>query len=451
MRFRVSSVCGLMYAVVLATGMCFGQTQPSTAQQQLQSDPPASPMDYVNNQLPQWLRLSGELRERAEGFTGGGFNPANDDEYVLTRVWINMSVQPTNWMQLFFQGMDARAFNKSAKPAGPPFRDDMDLRQAFVSLGATEEHPVGIRFGRQEMEFGDGRLVGALPWANTARTFDGLRGSFIGKSFRVDLFATSVVQIYQTDFDSYIPGNNFYGAYTSFGRLVPKAKVEPFFLWRRQSGLKSELGVAGVSNYGTVGIRWAGQLPAGFDYDTTMAKQNGSLGSESISAWAGHWLGGYTVVHARYTPRFFAEFNYASGDHNPKDNQLGTFNQLYPTGHDKYGLTDLVGWQNIEHTRAGAEVKITKKLQATARCNAYWLADPHDALYNSGAIALARSQTGTAGRFVGIEPDVIAAYKVNVRLAFSAGYGRLMPGTFLNNTTKGASYNYPFFMTVYDF
>lgn len=451
MRFRTVRVSALLLTAILAASVIgASQTQISVAKEQAQSDPPAaSPMDYFNEELPKWMRFSGQLRSRVEGFTGGGFNPANDDEYVLTRVWINMSLQPMDGVQFFFQGMDTRALGKSATPAGAPFRDNMDLRQAYLALG-SESRPLNVRFGRQEMEFGDGRLVGALPWANTARTFDGVRGAITGDRFRIDLFAVSVVKIYQSDFDTYVPGNNFYGAYTSFPKLLPKATLQPFFFWRRQSGLKTESGTPGISNYGTVGARWTGKLPGGFDYDTTMAKQSGSLGSESIGAWAGHWLGGYTA-DARYTPRFFAEYNYASGDHNPTDNHRGTFDQLYPTGHDKYGLTDLVGWQNMEHTRAGAEVKVTKKWSATARYNLYWLADAHDGLYNSAGVAIARDKTGMAGRFVGQEPDVITSYKFNTRLTVSGGYGRMIPGTFLNNTTHGASYNYPYFMTVYDF
>jgi hypothetical protein len=37
-----------------------------------------------------------------------------------------------------------------------------------------------------------------------------------------------------------------------------------------------------------------------------------------------------------------AEYNYASGDADPVDGIRGTFDQLYPTAHDKYGLADQV-------------------------------------------------------------------------------------------------------------
>ena len=46
----------------------------------------------------------------------------------------------------------------------------------------------------------------------------------------------------------------------------------------------------------------------------------------------------------------------ASGDANPADGIRGTFDQLYPTAHDKYGLADQVGWRNIHHVRVGFDI-----------------------------------------------------------------------------------------------
>jgi hypothetical protein len=325
---RVHETKWLCLAALLCCGaLAVGQPsqpQPHPEQSQKADAPSPSPMDAVNNELPSWLRFSGQLRARVEGYTGGSFKPNHADAYVLTRLWLNMKIQPTSWLKFFFQGMDAHAPWKSALPAGAPYRDTMDLRQAYVELGDTEKSPLGFRLGRQEPAFGEQRLVGSAPWLNTARSFDGVHGSVNGKGFRVDAFAVSVVKINQGQFDENIPGNNFYGLYSSFSKLVPKATVEPYFFWRRQSGLKTESKAPGILNFGTVGFRWVGKLPASFDYGTEIATQNGSLGSESLGAWAGHWLVGYTVAKARFAPRVFAEYNYASGGSNPTDNKGGT-------------------------------------------------------------------------------------------------------------------------------
>jgi len=400
--------------------------------------------------LPAWLKIGGQLRARGEGYTGGGFKPDNSDAYILTRVLLNVRVQPTRTTSFFVEGMDARGPWKNIAPAGAPFRDHADLRQLYLQVG-PEKGGQMLRAGRLELAFGDGRLVGALPWANTARTFDGARTTVSRAGYRIDVFVASVVKVEQDNFDRNVPGNNFYGVYSSVTKLVPNAAVEPFFFWRRQSGLTTELGVPGTMNFGTAGLRAAGRLPANFDYDAQMAAQTGSLGDASIRAWAGHWLVGFTLANTAATPRVFAEYNHASGDENPTDNKKGTFDQLYPTAHDKYGLTDLVGWQNMKHVRGGLDLAVAKGWSATARYSSYWLANAHDALYNGGGAVLARSATGAAGTYVGQEVDLIISGKLRPVLGFSAGLGRLMPGTFLKNTTPGRIYVYPYAMLTRDF
>jgi len=401
-------------------------------------------------QTPVWLNVGGQLRARAEAYTNGSFKPDNSDTYILTRVFLNARVHTSRATSFFVEGMDSRGPWKNKAPAGAPFRDHADLRQLYFQIGQDKGAQM-LRAGRLELAFGDGRLVGSLPWANTARTFDGARTMFSRPAYRIDAFASSVVKIDQDNLDRNIPGNNFYGVYGSATKLVPRSTVEPFFFWRRQSGLKTELGIPATMNFGTVGLRAVGKLPQNFDYDTQMAAQTGSLGDESIRAWAGHWLLGYTLAATALTPRVFAEYNQASGDANPTDNKKSTFDQLYPTGHDKYGLTDLVGWQNMKHVRGGLELAVAKGWSASTRYNAYWLADAHDALYNGGGAPLARSATGTAGTFVGQEIDLIVSGNFPQGFGLSAGLGRLVPGTFLKNTTPGRTYTYPYVMLTHDF
>jgi hypothetical protein len=150
--------------------------------------------------LPAWLSVGGQLRARVEAYENGGFKPDNSDQYVLTRILLNARVRPTNGTTLFVEGMDSRGPWKNKAPSGAPFRDHADLRQLYLQLG-TEKSANMLRAGRLELDFGDGRLVGSLPWANTARTFDGARGRYAGSGYRLDAFATSVVKVEQDRFD----------------------------------------------------------------------------------------------------------------------------------------------------------------------------------------------------------------------------------------------------------
>ena len=434
---------------LIATSVFAQQPPPATQAMVTSADQPLS--NELNDQLPNWLRFSGEYRLRVEGFTGGGFKANNEDTYLLSRLRLNMFLQPKSWLKFGFQAQDAHVFWKNQNPAAPPFQDAMDLRLGYIEIGDVEKKTMGFRAGRQELDFGDQRLIGSLNWTNTARSFDALRGTFRRNGYRVDLFAASVVNVADRQFDESSNGNYLYGIYGGMEKLVPKATVEPYFLWRRQSGLKAETGTIGISNFGTVGLRWVGKLPANFDYGLEMDKQAGSLGTDTISAWAGHWVIGRTFAAAPWRPHVILEYNYASGDGNPKDGHRGTFDQLYPTGHDKYGLADQVGWKNIRNARASIELKPGKKWLTIGRYDAWWLANSHDALYNAASAVVARVVNGSAGTFVGQELDAFAAYNLSKQIQFGGGYGHIFPGTFLNHATPGQAYNFPYATTTFVF
>ena len=265
------------------------------------------------------------------------------------------------------------------------------------------------------------------------------------------MFATSVVTIQPDLFDRSGYGNALYGFYGSTTSAIPKATVEPYVFWRKSEGLTLETGGLGDIHQGTIGTRVVGKLLADFDYGTEMAFHTGSVGTDDVQAWAGHWIVGRTFTGEPGKPRPFLEFNYASGDGNPQDGVRNTFDQLYPTGHDKLGFADQVGWKNIEHLRGGVELKPKAAWQLNGSFHSWWLANVHDALYNAGGAVVTRSAAGAAGRFVGQEIDGQATYTYSPQLQISGGYSRIMTGEFLQNTTPGESYNYAYLMLTYVF
>jgi len=410
-----------------------------------------SPTDAVNNALPYWLHFGGEERMRLEGFSGGGFRPDNSDTYLLNRFRFNMKLLPKSWLKFQFQVQDARVWFKTQKPYGPPYQDTWDLRLAYVELGDSEKGVVGLRVGRQELGFGDERLVGSTPWNNTARSFDAARATLRHGKFRVDVFASTVVVLQDGQVGSDQPGNNLHGIYGGMENVIPNSTIEPYVFWRLSPRLKTESGSLGNLDSKTTGVRWVGTLPANFDYGTEMAIQRGALGTDSVRAWAGHWVAGYTLTGLRMKPRLMVEYNYASGDANAHDGVRGTFDQLYPTAHDKYGLVDQVGWKNTEHIRSGLELKPWKKWAMSAKYSSYWLANAHDALYTTASAAIALNANGTAGRYVGQELDATAAYTFYRQLLLGGGIGHLFPGEFLKRTTPGVGYTYPYLMVNYGF
>jgi hypothetical protein len=425
---------------------------PATKQPDSAPAAPNPPSDELNSHLPSWVQFSGEARLRGAGILGDFYKPDSDDSYMLTRLRLNMQIKPTSWMRFYFQGQDAHVFGATQTSSLPPLQQDtMDLRLGYVEFGNADSKPARLRIGRQELAFGDERLLGPADWLNTPRSFDAISTTFRIASVRLDAFVGSVVKIHDGQFNENTPGNYISGLYSAFAKLIPQAAVEPYFFWRRQSGLTTETHHIGVSNFGTYGFRWTGKAPSNIDYNVEMAKQAGVLGSDTISAWAGHWLLGYTLAQQRSKPRLTFEYNYASGDHNASDGKRGTFDQLFPSAHNLYGLTDQVGWKNIRHVRTGIEIKPRMNLTVSSKYSAYWLADPHDALYNAASIVVAKSPLGTAGDYVGQELDLIASFKYRKGPILSSGFGHLFPGSFLKATTAGRGYSYPYASVVYPF
>jgi hypothetical protein len=404
------------------------------------------PSEELNKQIPSRLRFSAEYRARFEGFDGGGFRDGNDDVYLLNRVRVGLKIQPATWLKFVFQGQDARALGNSRIANAPPYQNSMDLRIGYVELGDPESKPASLRLGRQEINFGDQRLVGSSNWSNVARTFDAVRATFRHAGYRLDAFAASVVVLQEGAFDRPAAGNNLHGLYGGMEKLVPQATIEPYILWRLQPRLANEHGAVANLDFKTIGVRWVGKIPGGFDYATEVAGQTGGLGADTVRAWAGHWVFGYTIPKQKYQPRFSSEYNHASGDKNPRDGIRGTFDHLYPTPHSKYGLCDQVGWRNIHDLRHGFDFKPHPKLSLAADFHSWWLDSATDALYSASGTVLARRTDGSAGTHIGEEIDIQSVWTVSKQVQIGAGLGHIFPGEFLKKASPGHSYTYPFLM-----
>ena len=414
-----------------------------------QSPAPATPQPVplgINGQLASWLQVRGEFRTRIEGFTGGGFTDS-EDAYWMDRFRLNATVRPSKSLAFVVQGQDARAFDKTTGSQVAPFRNTLDLRMAYGEIGSNST----VRVGRQELAFGEQRLLGPLPWTNTARSFDGARVTMKSRIGQIDAFAASIVTINPAGFDKSGAGNLLSGVYGSLTAVIPKQVVEPYFLWRQSRDVAAELGGLAPLHQATTGLRIAGKLPAALDYSGELAVQTGSVGPDDVRAWAGHSAIGKTLTGAGWHPRIFGEYNYASGDADRTDGTRGTFDQLYPTGHDKLGLADQIGWRNIRDARAGVEIKPSAKWQVAGSYHSFWLASPTDALYSASGTLVSRSPVGIAGRHVGQEIDGQLAYAYSPQLQIGAGYAHLIPGEFLKSTTPGHSYNFPYVMATYVF
>jgi hypothetical protein len=419
------------------------RTYASTAPYDLPDFRPASLLD---RQLPNWISFGWEERFRFENYHNGSFKANNEDSYMLLRSRLQMTIRPVYWFRLVSQLQDSRPFSQNP-PWGPPNLNAWDLKLAFAEFGDPEKQWYNVRVGRQIINYNN-TIIADSEWRNQARSYDAVVTNLHYSRYRVGLFAAAVVVPLAEGISHHQEGNNIYGAYGGIERLVPDSVLEPFFLWRTQQSVAIETTAktkTGRQDEKAGGLRFKGRALKSLDYTGEFIVEGGSDGPNSIRAWGTSVGAGYRFDPLPLKPRVFWQYDHASGDRNPNDGEHGTFDTMYPTAHDRFGITDQFGWQNIVAERAGLTIEPRHRWTVTGQYLDFWLASVTDALYNTSGGSIVRDATGKSGTHIGQEVDAYTWYELNRHVNVGVGVGRLMGGEFLERTTKGPNYTYPYF------
>ena len=139
-------------------------------------------------------------------------------------------------------------------------------------------------------------------------------------------------------------------------------------------------------------VRYAGAVHA-LDWDIEAMGQEGHLANERVRAWAFGSRSGYTFRDVLWSPRLGLQVDAASGDKNPHDSTLGTFNPLFPNGY-YVTLAGYTGYVNFIHVKPSITLKPMPGLTAMFAVAAQWRETTADAVYTQPDIPV----PGTAGR-----------------------------------------------------
>ena len=409
-----------------------------------------SALGGLDDQLPRWLQFGLDERFRFEGYSGSGFKAGNDDSYFLNRFRFQATIRPTGWLKIVAQVQDGRPFFEKP-PIGPPNENRWDLKLGYAEIGNPESNWISVRVGRQMINYNN-TLIGDSQWRDQARSYDAAVVNLQKSRYRLGIFAASIVDPLSEGISHHQEGNNLCGLYGGIDRLAPNSMLEPFLLWRVEPSVAVETTArvkTGKLDEWTSGFRWKARVRNDFDYSYEVAMQRGNAGANGIQAWATTLAAGYRFSRESWEPRVFGMYDYASGDRNPADGIHETFDTIYPTAHDRLGIADQFGWQNIMALRAGVTIEPHRRWTITTQYLDFWLASATDALYNSSGGAIVRDASGHSGTHIGEEFDSYGWYEINRRLFFGFGYARVHPGEFLAHMMKGASYNYPYFSVTF--
>ncbi len=405
-----------------------------------------APMTALDRQLPSWIGFGLEERFRAEGMENQSFKRNNDDNYLLNRWRFLMQIKPTSWLRIVGQMQDARAFLQQP-PLQPPNTNRFDLKLAYAEVGDPEHQWVSVRVGRQLINYNN-TIIANSEWRDQGRSYDAVVTNLHVDRFHLGIFAASAVSPLAEGISHHVDGNNIYGMYGAIDNVVPTSSLEPFVLWRVNPSVSVE--TAGKATVGheseqAYGIRWKGMALHNLDYSVEGIREGGTDGTNGIKAWGTTAGLAYRFAGFYWKPRIFSQYDYASGDKNAHDGTHGTFDTMYPTAHDRFGISDQFGWQNIKAVRAGITVEPHRRWTVTGQWLDFWLASATDSLYNTSGSSIVRNTTGSAGNHIGQEADAYTWYEINRHVNIGVGVAQIFPGHYLTMMEKGPNFTYPYF------
>lgn len=399
------------------------------------------------------LSLGGEVRTRFESWWNFAFSPARDrdENFVLLRGLLYADLRVNDRVRVFVEGKSVGASDRGL-PGGRRTVDvdRLDVQQGYLEIARpTSDGRVLFLLGRQELAFGKQRLISNLPWANSQRAWDTARVVVERGAWRYDAFFGRLAVSRKYDFNDWQHGHSLWGLYGSGEVGAAEDALDVYYVGFAGDDPVVVNGSAGDDRRHTVGARYAGTRGSN-DFETEGGYQFGTVGDADVSAWFLAVDLGRTWAGMAWKPRLHLSFDYASGDDRFGDDEVGTFNQLYPLGHAYFGYMDFVGRQNVVDLHPGFRVVPTARLAVRSQLHWFRRAEAADGLYNGGG-GLVRGGGATSAREIGQELDVVATYKLNPLTTLEAGYSHFFAGDFLAESGPAEDMDWIYLQAMFTF
>jgi|SRR5437773_12112220 len=391
-----------------------------------------------------YLTMGGEAREVWEriGNDNWGQQPFMNG-YLNERYVVHFDLHYGKHVRTF---VELKSGLNSYRTGGPRPIDEkkLDFQAAFFEVGtSTGPNLIKFRAGRQELEYGSGRLIDVREGPNVRLSFDGFVVKSKIDSWQIDGFAVRP-DLDNPGFLSNAPNHEvtFWGVYAT-RPLHRKVFLDAYYVGLDRKQATFERGTAQEERH-SLGARISRPVATegpGWDFDYEGLWQFGTFGSGNIRAWTVASETGYRFPTVRLKPRFSAKADISSGD-NPNSKTLGTFNPLFPKG-NYFGVlaTTGPGPINVVDVHPHVETLLPHNLTVSIDWIFQWRESVEDGVYAVPGF-LIRAADGSRARFVGDRPGTEVRWQANRHLWFQADYGVFFAGRFLKETQPGRNLNY---------
>ena len=392
---------------------------------------------------PVWASFGGEFRLRLENRNnerfGRGAQDDNGNFQTRARLWGELNLG--QHLRAFVDIQDAR---NSGLDSGEPVIEESrtDFHQAFIE--AKTDFAGGklkARVGRQEFGLGSFRLFDMREGANARVALDMARVIYDAPAgWSGGAFAGYGVRELKTSFDD---STNYdyrlFGAHAArnLGTGPTAAKLELLYVNTDKLGAVFDRVGAGRDERDTVSVRLSGRV-APFDYEVEGVKQYGDFKGLDVDAWFFSGVVGRSFAGVKWSPRVALRLDVASGDDNPNDGELNTFNPLSP---QPAALRTDLGFGNMILLQPEVTARPMPKLMVGANTAGMWRQSTQDGVYALSGMVL-RSATEGDSRYIGWRTGVFARYAINPFVSITGVANYTKAGDFLEQTTHSSDQSY---------
>lgn len=385
-----------------------------------------------------YLTTGVEARSRYEGYDNPNWGSTPDEGYVWHRLMPYADLHVGS-VRIFAQPIFSAISGASSRPRTPVDTTGADVLQAFMEVELDVAGGTSLRAsaGRKLLSLGAGRFVSTRYGPGIPQAFDGVDATVAGRTRQVAAFYFRPVDTSQGDFDDCgsrqkstwgIYATQWLGNSRLFG-------VDAFYLGLRDRRAVYDQGT-GRQILHTFGARVFGDTGS-WNWNVEGVLQRGLFAGRRTSAWGVASEIGYRPKAMPLQPEFRLTADIVSGDSDPDDPTLGTFNPMFPNG--KYlGALTPVGPRNLIHVRPSAAIHPRGDMQVSLTAAAFWRQSTNDGIYAIPGIVLRRGSDSKA-RFIGKQFELATAWQATPELNLSASASVFDAGDFIRDTGPARS------------
>jgi hypothetical protein len=412
------------------------------------------PIKYISLGANGWyLTIGGELRQVFESVGNDNWGKQSyKNSFVLQRYMVHTDWHLGKNVRVFVQ---LKSGLESGRQGGARPIDEKraDFEAAYLEIGNTlKKNWMVLRTGRQELNYGSGRLISIREGPTVRQSFDGVKIRSEAGAWNVDAFAARP-DLDKAGFFNNIPDHQtaFWGVYAT-RPLRGGVSLDIYYLGENRKHAVFNRGGAMELRHdaGTRLWRPIARSQPGWDFDYEGVWQFGSFGADTIRAWTASSDTGFSLPNAPLKPRVSFKSDISSGD-NPRSHALGTFYPVFPLGNYFGVIADTgPGPVNFIDVHPRVQTSFPHGVSVSTDLVVQWRESIHDGVYAVPGFLLVPAGTSQA-RFVGYRPGAELRWQIDRHTYLQADYGVFFAGKFLKEASPGRNINYMELWAVYKF